>query len=158
MDQDRSHVASISTKFGVAASVRTARRSRLAFHRGSIVGVRRCNSLRRRVFGPGHLDTHVVQQDADSSSFAFPLASAQAQWRFHRPTNMEPAMPDAIDAWLRIVLLLLTPLLGSSVSQAAEHPRLASSQYQLGLIAHEPEIVTPIGMAFDREGRLLVVE
>ncbi len=45
----------------------------------------------------------------------------------------------------------------SSVVGAAE-PRVADSRYKLELVAGDPEIVTPIGMAFDRKGRLLVVE
>lgn len=45
----------------------------------------------------------------------------------------------------------------TSASTAAE-PRVASDRYQLELIASDPDIVTPIGMTFDREGRLLVIE
>src|SRR5262245_15221981 len=37
-------------------------------------------------------------------------------------------------------------------------PPRADSHYKLELVAQEPQIVTPIGVAFDREGRLLVVE
>lgn len=37
-------------------------------------------------------------------------------------------------------------------------PRVADERYKLELIASEPQIVTPIGMAFDRQGRLLVIE
>jgi putative membrane-bound dehydrogenase-like protein len=37
-------------------------------------------------------------------------------------------------------------------------PRVLVDGYQLELVAHEPDIVTPIGMAFDAQGRLLVVE
>src|SRR3954465_250971 len=40
----------------------------------------------------------------------------------------------------------------------ATEPRVADSTYKLELVAKEPQIVTPIGMAFDRKGRLLVVE
>ena len=40
----------------------------------------------------------------------------------------------------------------------AAPPRVTDDRCKLELIAIEPEIVTPIGMAFDREGRLLVVE
>ncbi|MEX2092000.1 MAG: PVC-type heme-binding CxxCH protein [Pirellulales bacterium] len=67
-------------------------------------------------------------------------------------------MPDAIDGWLRWLLLLLTPSLASSVVQAAEPPRVMNDRYQLELVASEPEIVTPVGMTMDRDGRLLVVE
>jgi putative membrane-bound dehydrogenase-like protein len=41
---------------------------------------------------------------------------------------------------------------------AAAPPRVTDSRYKLELVAKEPEIVTPIGMAFDSKGRLLVVE
>ena len=67
-------------------------------------------------------------------------------------------MADAIDGWLRWLLVLLIAALADSGAQAAELPLVASDRYQLELIASEPEIMTPIGMAFDREGRLLVVE
>ncbi len=40
----------------------------------------------------------------------------------------------------------------------AAPPRVLSGGYKLELIASEPQIVTPIGVAFDRKGRLLVVE
>jgi putative membrane-bound dehydrogenase-like protein len=43
-------------------------------------------------------------------------------------------------------------------SNDAAPPRVTSDRYQLELLASEPEIVTPIGMAFDRQGRLLVIE
>jgi putative membrane-bound dehydrogenase-like protein len=35
---------------------------------------------------------------------------------------------------------------------------VTNERYKLELIASEPDIVTPIGMAFDRQGRLLVIE
>lgn len=37
-------------------------------------------------------------------------------------------------------------------------PRVPDTRYKLELIAQEPQIVTPVGMAFDRKGQLLVVE
>src|SRR3954447_9972508 len=37
-------------------------------------------------------------------------------------------------------------------------PRVASDAYKLELVASEPQIATPIGLAFDSKGRLLVVE
>jgi putative membrane-bound dehydrogenase-like protein len=40
----------------------------------------------------------------------------------------------------------------------AAPPRVTDPKYRLEQIATEPEIVTPIGMAFDRKGRLLVIE
>ena len=48
----------------------------------------------------------------------------------------------------------------SVISAVYALPRRASpdDRYKLELVASEPEIVTPIGMAFDRQGRLLVIE
>jgi putative membrane-bound dehydrogenase-like protein len=40
----------------------------------------------------------------------------------------------------------------------AAPPRVTNDRYQLELVATEPEIVTPVGMTFDRAGRLLVIE
>src|SRR5262245_34349982 len=40
----------------------------------------------------------------------------------------------------------------------AAPPRVTSDRYKLELIAKEPDIVTPTGMAFDRGGRLLIIE
>lgn len=40
----------------------------------------------------------------------------------------------------------------------ASEPRVADPRYKLELVASEPDIVTPIGAAFDKKGRLLVVE
>jgi putative membrane-bound dehydrogenase-like protein len=40
----------------------------------------------------------------------------------------------------------------------AAEPRVTGERYKLELVASEPDIVTPIGMAFDRKGRLLVIE
>jgi putative membrane-bound dehydrogenase-like protein len=55
--------------------------------------------------------------------------------------------------FLAIVVLSLLP----SLVGAAE-PRVLLEGAKLELIAREPEIVTPIGMAFDHEGHLLVIE
>ncbi|HEX5471506.1 MAG TPA: PVC-type heme-binding CxxCH protein [Lacipirellulaceae bacterium] len=55
---------------------------------------------------------------------------------------------------LFVATCLLTVVSGG---QAAE-PRVTNSRYTLELIAKEPQIVTPIGMAFDRKGRMLVIE
>jgi putative membrane-bound dehydrogenase-like protein len=56
-------------------------------------------------------------------------------------------------------LLVLFIVSHAYLSRAAE-PRLLIDQpgFGLELIAKEPDIVTPIGMAFDTKGRLLVVE
>ncbi|HEX3599212.1 MAG TPA: PVC-type heme-binding CxxCH protein, partial [Lacipirellulaceae bacterium] len=40
----------------------------------------------------------------------------------------------------------------------AAAPRVANDRYKLELVASDPQIVTPIGLAFDSKGRLLVVE
>lgn len=55
---------------------------------------------------------------------------------------------------LFVVLLALWVV---KISAAAE-PRVTDDRYKLELIASEPEIVTPVGVAFDRQGRLLVIE
>jgi putative membrane-bound dehydrogenase-like protein len=44
------------------------------------------------------------------------------------------------------------------VASASEPPRVINDSYKLELVATEPDIVTPIGLAFDAKGRLLVVE
>jgi putative membrane-bound dehydrogenase-like protein len=54
-------------------------------------------------------------------------------------------------------LCLNVLILAGGISEAAP-PRVTDPKYQLEQIAVEPEIVTPIGMAFDRKGRLLVIE
>jgi len=58
----------------------------------------------------------------------------------------------------RLQILLVSVTFAISGVQAAEPPRVTSDRYRLELVASEPEIVTPVGMTFDREGRLLVVE
>src|SRR5262245_35042906 len=49
-------------------------------------------------------------------------------------------------------------LLSSSGIVGAAGPRVTDSRYKLELVASDPLIVTPIGMAFDLKGRLLVIE
>jgi putative membrane-bound dehydrogenase-like protein len=51
------------------------------------------------------------------------------------------------------LLLALFPLAGF-----AAEPRTLVEGCRLEQIAHDPDIVTPIGIAFDHQGRLLVVE
>ena len=46
----------------------------------------------------------------------------------------------------------------SHVHADAAEPRVLVDGYELELVAREPDIVTPIGMAFDSQGRLLVIE
>jgi putative membrane-bound dehydrogenase-like protein len=60
-------------------------------------------------------------------------------------------------------LAVLLPLCGlalavSPMTAFAAKPRVLADGYKLELIAKEPEIVTPISMAFDGKGRLLVIE
>src|SRR5262245_41875682 len=43
-------------------------------------------------------------------------------------------------------------------TSGAAEPRVANNRYKLELIAGDPQIVTPIGVAFDRNGHLLVIE
>src|SRR5262245_1415309 len=57
----------------------------------------------------------------------------------------------------RALFSMLLVLLGGS-PLVAEMPRVMDDRYQLELVAEEPDIVTPVGMAFDAKGRLLVVE
>ncbi len=52
-----------------------------------------------------------------------------------------------VQGWIAVV----------GTGEAAE-PRVADNHYKLERIAQEPQIVTPIGVAFDHKGRLLVVE
>ena len=58
----------------------------------------------------------------------------------------------------RLNLTIVVQLLIATGTSIGTPPRVTDDRYQLELIAAEPEIVTPIGMAFDRAGRLLVVE
>lgn len=48
-------------------------------------------------------------------------------------------------------------LLSTQIVVAAE-TRVADNRYKLELVASDPQIVTPIGMVFDRKGRMLVIE
>ncbi|MEX0612736.1 MAG: PVC-type heme-binding CxxCH protein [Pirellulales bacterium] len=52
----------------------------------------------------------------------------------------------------------MMPLLAIYRASEAAPPRVADDRYKLELVASEPDIVTPIGLAFDRQGRLLIVE
>jgi putative membrane-bound dehydrogenase-like protein len=56
---------------------------------------------------------------------------------------------------LCVWLFVIAASLG--VTDAAP-PRVTHERYQLELISTEPQIVTPVGMTFDRTGRLLVIE
>lgn len=59
-------------------------------------------------------------------------------------------------SWLRVAVAVW--LLAATRAEADDQPRLLNDRYQLELVATQPDIVTPIGMTFDRQGRLLVVE
>jgi putative membrane-bound dehydrogenase-like protein len=52
----------------------------------------------------------------------------------------------------------LSVLLSVGQQARAAEPRVLIDGHRLELVASEPEIVTPIGLSFDRQGRLLVVE
>lgn len=54
-----------------------------------------------------------------------------------------------------VILFFLT---AAHVSVDAAPPRVTNNRYKLELVAREPDIVTPTGMAFDRQGRLLIIE
>jgi putative membrane-bound dehydrogenase-like protein len=58
---------------------------------------------------------------------------------------------------MRLVATLLASSFVASLAHAAA-PRVLLDGAKLELIAREPDVVTPIGMAFDQQGRLLVVE
>jgi putative membrane-bound dehydrogenase-like protein len=60
--------------------------------------------------------------------------------------------------WSKITLTLIAICLIGALTVIAGPPRLSSDSYRLELVASEPDIVTPIGMAFDGQGRLLVIE
>lgn len=49
-------------------------------------------------------------------------------------------------------------LLWFAATTAAAEPQLLDNRLELRLVARDPEIVTPIGMTFDRQGRMLVIE
>ena len=49
-------------------------------------------------------------------------------------------------------------VLGISKPSWASGPRVSDPRFKLELVASDPDIVTPIGVAFDKKGRLLVVE
>src|SRR3954462_10076186 len=61
---------------------------------------------------------------------------------------------------LRVVIVwnvLAWSLFVTGVLSAAE-PRVIDDRYKLELVAGDPQIVTPIGVAFDHKGRMLVIE
>src|SRR6266436_6030689 len=59
---------------------------------------------------------------------------------------------------LLIHLCVIACVLFFSRTGGAAEPRVTDDRYKLELVASDPQIVTPIGMAFDRKGRLLVIE
>src|ERR1700690_987452 len=60
--------------------------------------------------------------------------------------------------WSKFALLAVAILVNDKLPAIAGPPRLVSDSYQLEQVASEPDIVTPIGMAFDGKGRLLGIE
>ncbi|MCC9605033.1 hypothetical protein LOC68_24995 [Blastopirellula sp. JC732] len=58
----------------------------------------------------------------------------------------------------RLLLSALVCALGFVSFATAEPPRVLDERMQLEMIAEHPAIVTPIGIAFDAKGRLLVIE
>ncbi len=58
----------------------------------------------------------------------------------------------------RLALLFAGIVSVASASQAVEPPRLLDPDWQIELIASEPNLVTPTGCCFDEKGRLLVIE
>ena len=57
---------------------------------------------------------------------------------------------------LAFVIVFLVGALG--ISAHAIEPRATSDFHKLELVASDPEIVTPVGMAFNKKGSLLVIE
>ncbi len=55
-------------------------------------------------------------------------------------------------------ITLFAIVLGISKLSWASGPRVSDPRFKLELVASDPDIVTPIGVAFDKKGRLLVVE
>src|SRR5687768_16765170 len=64
----------------------------------------------------------------------------------------------AARVWHRLGLVTAVALGPSCTELDAAPPRVTHERYSLELIASEPEVVTPVGMTFDRAGRLLVIE
>lgn len=58
---------------------------------------------------------------------------------------------------IRAQALLLASVMLVSTG-LSEEPRVLDSRLKLELVAEQPEIVTPVGLTFDHEGQLLVIE
>ncbi|TWU42621.1 PVC-type heme-binding CxxCH protein [Novipirellula artificiosorum] len=54
-----------------------------------------------------------------------------------------------------LTLLVFTP---TAILFAVEPPRVLDADWQIELVAAEPDLVTPVGLCFDGSGRLLVIE
>ncbi len=63
----------------------------------------------------------------------------------------------SIKTYVAVTACITWAVVFGRIAHAAP-PRVANERYNLELVASEPDIVTPIGMAFDSEGRLLVIE
>src|SRR5262245_1362786 len=55
-------------------------------------------------------------------------------------------------------LLVLWIASAATAGEPIAHPKVLDDGYQLELLAAEPDIVTPVGLDFDKKGRLLVIE
>ena len=61
--------------------------------------------------------------------------------------------------WLWICVLLVGVLVSRvSVGDDVRKPRVLIGDYDIELVAQDPQIVTPVGITFDQSGRLLVIE
>src|SRR5438270_13676769 len=58
-------------------------------------------------------------------------------------------------AWCLIGLLTTN---AAAAAEPVQFPKFVDERYRLELVAAEPEIVTPVAIAFDAKGRLLVIE
>ncbi len=90
------------------------------------------------------------------------------------PTSLLPLVPPSLESTHFMPILIFSELNDDRRSTAAwlcalaillpvsfawtAEPRVSSDAYHLELVATQPDIVTPIGMAFDARGRMLVVE
>src|SRR5829696_2088906 len=65
---------------------------------------------------------------------------------------------------LVVALVLSARILPSAGEDAASHPILSPAQYtlypglELSLFAREPDVVDPVALTFDEQGRMYVVE
>jgi putative membrane-bound dehydrogenase-like protein len=67
-------------------------------------------------------------------------------------------LPFGVALCLAAALAVTVPQAAPRTRQVADTPRAADPRLQVDLFAAAPDIVQPIGVAFDRKGRLLVIE